>query len=115
MRLTNPRRPKRGPTGTAAMIVDETNEIDSNSNDVEVLSEGQPMEEDDVAPSPLPHVAPRRRDGTFAECQILKHNADKCIGKRKASTLESVESPREKKRARDDSETIEDDGANTGK
>lgn len=117
MRTVKPRRQKRVSTDTAttpSAVVDDENEVDPSvdANDTDALSEGQSMDEDDEALSPVLHessVTSRRRDGMC--CVTIYSNTDCFIAKRKASAVESIESPREKKRARDDSEPIDEDEA----
>ncbi|KAF9457021.1 hypothetical protein BDZ94DRAFT_1326582 [Collybia nuda] len=100
MRLAKPRRPKRVSTEAAAtppVALEEEIEVDpsADANDTDALSEGHPVDGDDDGVMSAPHessAGPRRRDA-----------------KRKASAVESIESPREKKRARDDSEPVDED------
>jgi bromodomain-containing protein 8 len=106
MRTTKPRRHKRVSTETPASppTVDEETEVDPNTeaNDTDAMSEGHPMEDDTPASS-------RRRDGGF-DLHVSQLCTDLCFpGKRKASLVEGIESPRDKKRARDDSEPADED------
>lgn len=90
------------------MVINEEIEIEPTP---EVETEAVSVkEEQELTLAPLDTPALRRREGNQDNINAMVCFSLGFSGKRKASFVEGIESPREKKRARDDSEPADEDG-----